>query len=177
MTAYELTLVINREPTEAELQTLGDTDIDATGIVAFETDSGRVLAHVVDDADTLLAAITHAIHQIEALGNFGLQVLGIGSDDLVSLRDIAQRTGRTYESVRLLATGQRGPGGFPSPFSSGQWALYSWAEASAWFAMHYNTDTPLVFDAEMAAADLLIRARRMLADDEHRDQLAALLTA
>jgi hypothetical protein len=35
--------------------------------------------------------------------------------DLVSVRDIAQRVGRTRESVRLLVDGKRGPGNFPPP--------------------------------------------------------------
>jgi hypothetical protein len=35
--------------------------------------------------------------------------------DLVSVSDIAQRIGRTRESVRLLVAGKRGPGRFPPP--------------------------------------------------------------
>ncbi|MFB9726890.1 hypothetical protein [Haloechinothrix salitolerans] len=49
-----------------------------------------------------------AVRQVEALG---LAVVGLHTDDLVSLKEIAQRTGRSYEGVRLLATGRRGPGG------------------------------------------------------------------
>jgi hypothetical protein len=71
----------------------------------------------------------------------------------------------------------RGPGGFPAPLSTGQWALYSWAEVSAWFAEHYGSEAPGAFDREIAAADYLIRARRMLAGDEHRDELAKLFAA
>lgn len=103
--------------------------------------------------------------------------LGVHCEDLVSLRDIAQRVGRTYESVRLLAAGKRGPGGFPAPLSAGQWALYSWAEVSAWFAIHYGTASAGVYDRILAAADHLIRARRIMAGDEHRDEMLKLVVA
>jgi hypothetical protein len=35
--------------------------------------------------------------------------------NLVSVSDIAQRIGRTRESVQLLVDGKRGPGRFPPP--------------------------------------------------------------
>lgn len=35
--------------------------------------------------------------------------------DLVSISDIAERAGRSRESVRLLVEGRRGPGQFPAP--------------------------------------------------------------
>jgi hypothetical protein len=38
--------------------------------------------------------------------------------DLVSVSDIAQRMGRTRESVRLLVDGKRGPGRFPAPIGA-----------------------------------------------------------
>jgi hypothetical protein len=100
---------------------------------------------VVREAPSLVDAIVQAVHEVESLGHLGLRVVGIHCEDLASLRDIAQRVGRTYESVRLLAVGKRGPGGFPAPLSTGQWALYSWAEVSAWFAIHYGTASAGVY--------------------------------
>jgi len=102
-------------------------------------------------------------------------VTAIASDDPVSLRDIADRIGRTYESVRLLAAGKRGPGGFPAPLAGGQWALYSWTEVSAWLARTKGTDGLNAYDRELAAADHLLRARRILAGDDQRDLMAVLL--
>jgi hypothetical protein len=98
---------------------------------------------------------------------------------VVSLKDIATRTGRSYESVRKLAHGQRGPGGFPAPLSTAQWALYSWAEVSAWLARHYPATAAAVtsHDREIAAADHLIRARHILPAPADRADLAQLLTA
>uniref|UniRef100_UPI003F492B77 helix-turn-helix transcriptional regulator n=1 Tax=Amycolatopsis sp. CA-096443 TaxID=3239919 RepID=UPI003F492B77 len=52
---------------------------------------------------------------------------------LLTVREIAERTGRSREAVRLWANGTRGPGGFPAPAgAAGRTALYDWAEVSAW---------------------------------------------
>ena len=177
MKTYEVALVIDREPTDEELEALPSESLDTAGLIGFETQAGAVLAYVVRDAVSLVDAIVQAIHEVESLGRLGLQVVGVHCEDLVSLRDIAQRIGRTYESVRLLAAGKRGPGGFPAPVSTGQWALYSWAEVSAWFAMHYGTAPAGVYERTLAAADHLIRARRILTGDEHRDDFLRLVAA
>lgn len=173
---YEFALVIDRELTDDELEELTADALDNAGLICFESEAGAVLARVRREAASLADAIIQAVHDIESLGRLGLQVVGVHSNDAVSLRDIADRTGRTYESVRLLAAGHRGPGGFPAPLSTGQWALYSWAEASAWFGAHYGTGAAGAVDRLLAAADHLIRARRILAGDEYRDQMIRLVT-
>ncbi|HEX9890058.1 MAG TPA: hypothetical protein VGA69_11305 [Nitriliruptorales bacterium] len=55
---------------------------------------------------------------------------------LVSLSDIARRTGWSREYVRLLAAGKRGPGGFPAPHRDAAPALYAWADVIEWLARH-----------------------------------------
>jgi hypothetical protein len=62
--------------------------------------------------------------------------------DLVSISDIAERTGRTRESVRLLADGKRGPGGFPAPVGSVGDAIrvWPWAAVADWFRISLNED-------------------------------------
>jgi len=67
------------------------------------------------------------------------------------------------ESVRLLATGGRGPGGFPPPMSASGWALYSWAQVSEWFTRHYGrSDEVSGYDRVVADAEHLVRARAIL---------------
>jgi hypothetical protein len=120
----------------------------------------------------------------------GLTVGSVRSEDLVTLREIAARTGRSYESVRLLAAGKRGPGGFPGPMSSAGWTLYSWAQVRPWFAHHipaYPVDQELLtaeqelliaeHDRLIAAADHLVRARALMRGDRLADGLAALISA
>jgi hypothetical protein len=168
-TQYEFTLVVDRDPTDTaeQLFEVGHGDYVPEG-------PNPPLVHVLQEAATLPAAIVSAVHAIESVG---LAVVGLKSDDLVSVKDIAARLSRTYESVRLLASGQRGPGGFPVPLSDSQWALYSWAEIADWFAAHYGTAGPTEWDREVAAANHVIRARHMLLDDKLRAEMAQLMSA
>lgn len=55
--------------------------------------------------------------------------------DLVSISDIARRTGRSRESVRLLVDGARGPGGFPGPtgVAGDGIRIWPWAVVTDWF--------------------------------------------
>jgi hypothetical protein len=166
---YEFSLSVDRDPTE-----LADELFDvAGGDLVPEGGAGVKLMHVYRESDSLAAALLAALEDVEATG---LAVTGIACGDLVSLRDIATRLDRTYESVRLIAAGKRGPGGFPPALSTGQWSLYSWADVSAWFCRTRGTDAPSAYDQQIAAADHLIRARAILKNDEQRHQLSKLMT-
>lgn len=171
MNTHEFTLTIDRDPDEETTDALY-----AAGLAdaMIEGGHGTGMVHVARYSTSLAEAMLSAVLQIESVG---LAVTGVQSDDLVSLKDIADRYTRTYESVRLLAAGKRGPGGFPPPMSSGQWALYSWTAVAAWFHEHYGTPAVTHHDREIAAADHLIRARRILANNEHRTEMAQLLDA
>src|SRR5438309_280975 len=52
---------------------------------------------------------------IAVVRSAGLVVRRVEPDDLVTQAEIAERLGRTSESVRLLASGQRGDATFPPP--------------------------------------------------------------
>jgi hypothetical protein len=75
--------------------------------------------------------------------------------DLVSIADVASRTNRTGESVRLYVTGKRGPGSFPMPISvlHGGTRVWEWATVVDWFRRHLGelTDEAEMIDAENAA--------------------------
>ncbi|MTD55710.1 hypothetical protein [Amycolatopsis pithecellobii] len=169
---YEFALVVDRDASEdphAEtLFELGEGDYVPEG-----GPLGNVV-HVAQDAATLAAAIIAAIHLVEKAG---VKVAGVQSDDLATLQDIANRTGRSHESVRLLAAGKRGPGSFPGPSLPGKPAFYSWVEVTEWFADNYGTETGDTYDRELAAADHLVRARKLLAGDKHRAEMAQLVDA
>jgi len=65
-----------------------------------------------------------------------VRVVRLEPDDLVTMSEIAERVGRTRESVRLLVNGDRGPGGFPAPathFRSRQ-RMWRWQKVAVWFA-------------------------------------------
>jgi len=101
-----------------------DALVDRADDVTPEHEQGRTLLGFDREATSLTEALVSALRDVEAAG---LVVGSVRSEDLVTLKEIASRTGRTYESVRLLAAGKRGPGGFPGPMSSAGWTLYSWA--------------------------------------------------
>lgn len=79
-------------------------------------------------------AVLSAVADIERIGGF--QVIRVADEGLVSMADIARRTGRTRESVRLLTAGARGPGGFPAPVTDprSRYRLWRWSDVARWFA-------------------------------------------
>ena len=81
--------------------------------MTFQGDeAGPATADVHREAANLVDAVLSAIRDIERVPR--LRVIEVERQDLVGLTDIAWRLDRSAESVRLLATGQRGPGGFPA---------------------------------------------------------------
>ena len=84
------------------------------------------------EAPTLADAVLSAVSAVESVP--GVQVVRLDDADLISISEIAERTGRTRESVRLLVAGERGPGGFPSPVSDVQRPnrLWRWTEVDRW---------------------------------------------
>lgn len=84
--------------------------------------------------------------------------------DLVSVTDIAERTGRTRESVRLLVDGKRGPGGFPTPVGSVGDAIrvWPWAVVAGWFrtALSEDLDERGVSPETAALVDACLAGKR-----------------
>ena len=86
------------------------------------------------EAPSLEEAALSAIADIESVE--AIEVIRIADAGLVSIPEIADRTGRTRESVRLLVEGKRGPGGFPAPVTDPRQRrhrLWYWPEVARWF--------------------------------------------
>ena len=86
------------------------------------------------EAPSLAEAVTSAIEQVESVPQ--LRVLRVEPDEFVSASAIAERTGRTRESVRLLVEGKRGPGGFPAPVAwvDAKTRLWRWSDVARWLS-------------------------------------------
>ncbi len=86
-------------------------------------------------APSLAEAISSAREQVEAAVP-GLEVFRVEPEELVTAAEIASRTGRSRESVRLLFEGKRGPGSFPAPavWLAGDRRLWRWPDVAQWFA-------------------------------------------
>lgn len=79
--------------------------------------------------ENLLDLLLEAVGQvIEA----GLEPVAV-EDELVTAADIAERTGRTRQSISMLISGERGPGGFPVPAAGHvRSPLWRWADVAGW---------------------------------------------
>ncbi len=86
------------------------------------------------EAETFADAVFSALAAIESSVP-GAEVVHLEPDEFVTMAEIAQRTGRTRESVRLLTSGQRGPGGFPAPAThlKTRHRMWRWPEVARWF--------------------------------------------
>lgn len=154
---YEFTAILDRVPTDDEIEALWEAGLDDTAPVISDN---RCTLDVAREAESLTAAIISVAREAKRAG---FRVVGIDQDDLVSLKTIATRLGRTYESVRLWATGKRGPGGFPRPLSDHNWSLYSWSEVIDWLEKNNLAGvhaTPEI--SELAAINSLISAYAVL---------------
>ena len=132
MPEYNFELTISGGLTDDRLDALVDAGCDDA---TFSTKGDLTFADFTREAPTMLDAIVSAIAAVESVD--GLEVLHVDPDELVWASEIAERTGRTRQSVDQLIKGQRGPGGFPSPASHAtRNPLWRWSEVETWFATY-----------------------------------------
>ena len=110
-------------------------------------------------ARSLDHAILSAVDDLEKLE--GVEVVRIADAGLASLADIAARLGRTRESVRLLVSGARGPGGFPKPVTDprGRYRLWRWSEVERWCVDQLGESLPISQDEVTAAFSAALELR------------------
>jgi hypothetical protein len=126
---------------------------DGTFVAEFDREAESFAAAVVSALDAIRSALSEA------------RLLRVLPDDLVTIAAIAARTGRTDESVRLLAQGRRGPGGFPSAagWINEKTQVWRWADAARWFSDALDEPAAGAEHADFLAAlndalDLHVRA-------------------
>jgi hypothetical protein len=131
MNEYNFTLVLAADAGLEDgtaIEALGEHGVtDATVARA----DGTWTAEFDREAASFPEALTSAVRAVRAAG---LIVRRVEPDDLVTMSELADRLGRSIESVRLLSGGQRGDGSFPAPavrtISRGH--LWSWAQVARW---------------------------------------------
>jgi hypothetical protein len=140
--------------------------------------SGTVYLEFDRKAPSLLQAILSAIRDVHRIPD--ASVVRVEPDELVTTSEIARRVGRTREGIRLLADGNRGPGGFPAPVSgarNGRTRLWRWSEISGWLEAYgidtVNEEEARVIAAVNGALDLVRNAE----EDVGRTILGALRSA
>jgi hypothetical protein len=144
METYEFTVIVEGDLDDEQLiMNLYDRGCEDA---SFGMSNGVGVVDFAREADNLLVAVITAIGHLQAAG---LKVRRVEPDDLVTIPEIAERLGRTPESVRLLANGERGGGRFPLPVSHlvSRNRLWRWSDVARW--------TGNLPDDELRKADIL----------------------
>lgn len=117
------------------------------------------------EASSYLAAVLSAIADVE-MAVPGVRVVRVLPDEYVTLADIAERTGRSREGVRLLSIGERGPAGFPPPAArgSGRNKLWRWAEVASWLTSELGESAHLAPPPAQRAANAILDLRASTAE-------------
>lgn len=150
---------------------LTDESLDALFMAGCDdaTFGVRGSVHYADfdrESTTFAEAIVSAIRDIQrAIPD--ARVVRIEPDEFVSLSAIARRTGRSRESIRLLAEGLRGPGGFPTPerWVDARTTVWHWTEVAEWFENRLGERVARGDETHaVAALNGLLEARRHVDD-------------
>jgi hypothetical protein len=152
MTTHQFRIRLDREPDDAEIDALGAVCDDAGltyGNGTGELDFDR-------DAPSFVDAIFSAIADVE--GATGLRVVTVDADPLVSVLDIAERTGRSREAVRQAITGLRARP-FPSPVNGlgARHRLWRWSEVASFYGIDDDSTRQAALVADAANGWLALR--------------------
>jgi transcriptional regulator with XRE-family HTH domain len=111
---------------------------------------GHIIVDFAREAVSVDGAISSAV---ECVKKAGAQVDRIEPDPLVSLSDIAARTGLTRAAITQYAKGRRGDN-FPSPVAriTSDTSLYDWAAVAAWLFRHEKLSREKAIEAEAVKA-------------------------
>lgn len=173
MSVYQFVLVVDREPTEEQIDAIFEFEDEPAVISSPREGIGEV--EFEREASTLADAVASAVRDLESVG---LRPVRVKDQDLVTLADIAERVGRSREAVRLWSVGKVGPGGFPPPVTPGDagTTFYRWSEVAPWLGERMGIE---VEDAEpvLAAANLALQLRALAPRVRQMDVIRGLLAA
>ena len=141
---------------------------DAT--ISFQ--KGHIIVDFAREAYSIDAAICSAIECVEKAG---AQVNRVEPDPLVSLSDIAARTGLTRAAITNYAKGERAEN-FPAPVAriTSKTSLYDWAAVATWLFQHEQLSREAAIQAEaMRVANLAIQSHKTKLKQTLHDSLKA----
>ncbi|GIH18071.1 helix-turn-helix transcriptional regulator [Rugosimonospora africana] len=172
MTTQVFTVVLDRQPTDEELDGLYAAGCDDA---AFGVEDGLPIGEFDREAPTLADAIVSVVRDVESVG---LTVLRVVDEDLLTLADIADRISQSRESVRRYASGERGPGDFPPPVNPRRdgTLFYRWSEVAPWLRQRLQVQLPEANPA-LVVANLVLQARQHRHQVAHMSALSELLAA
>lgn len=158
MPEHNFELTISGALTDDRLDALVQAGCDDA---TFSTKGDLTFADFTREAATMLDAIVSAIAAVESVD--GLEVVHVDPDELVWASEIAERTGRSRQSIDQLVKGQRGPGGFPAPASHAtRNPLWRWSEVETWFASYEGRQPETERSLVLGAINGALQARHSL---------------
>jgi hypothetical protein len=162
MKTYSFTLILDvRKIDQSVEDALFETGCD-DGLLGSR--GGVVYLDVQREAASLQEAIRSAVQNVQTAG---FQVVRIEPDDLINAAEIARRTNRSRESIRQLAAGERGPGGFPLPIASvtGTSPLWRWSDVVQWFVANQIAQQETCQEAEtIRKINAVLEVHRIIPD-------------
>ena len=160
MSTFHFTLIVDGPDLQDEVR-IGQLFEAGCDDAAIGRSDGVQFVDFDREAGTLDQALLSAVDDMETLD--GVEVLRIADAGLASLADIAARLGRTRESVRLLVSGARGPGGFPKPVTDprSRYRLWRWSDAERWFTERLDEALPISQDDVTAAFSAALELRHL----------------
>lgn len=144
MKTFEFSIIASGLDQEAE--DFGDRFYDAgcdDALVAYQ--KGHIIIDFAREAASIDEAVASAIENVRAAGAV---VDRIEPDPLVSLADIAARTGLTRAAITNYFKGSRGKN-FPAPIAkvTSESPLWDWAEVARWMASNAKAPVDLLVEA------------------------------
>jgi hypothetical protein len=157
MKTYEFSIVASGLNPAAEdfEQRFYDAGCD-DALVAFQ--KGHIIVDFAREADSVSAAIASALECVKAAG---ATVDRVEPDPLVSLSDIASRTGMTRAAMTQYSKGQRGRN-FPAPVArvTSDSPLWDWASVARWLYHNKKLSREAAIEAEaLRVANTAIESR------------------
>lgn len=138
---------------------------DAT--ISFQ--KGVIVLDFARDAQTFAKALISAIEDVQ---RSGAKVERIEPDYLVSLSDIAARSGLSRAAISLYCKGERGHG-FPTPVVrvTSESPLWDWVDVSRWMHQNDRLSAGDVLRARMVKEANLVAQSKSLRRDQFVKQL------
>jgi hypothetical protein len=152
MIEHNFTLVIRGDLTDEQIELLYGAGCD-DGLIGSIDGQGQIEFDRL--ARSFASAVLSAVNDVESVP--GLEVERVVPDELVTMAEIAERLGRSHESVRLLAKGQRQAGsGFPEPVvrRDARSPLWRWHDVAGWAGSEKERADAAVIDAVNASLQL-----------------------
>lgn len=108
---------------------------------------GVIIAEFSREAVSFSKAVSSAYEDVQRTG---AKVERVEPDHLVSLSDIAERSGLTRQAISLYTRAERGSG-FPNPVArvTSNSPLWDWLEVTEWLHAHARIDREAVVNARI----------------------------